>query len=952
MLRRFAIQCPITWGFLFLTALACSPLSAQPTTYGVTYKPRLGKRVVLKTPHFDIIHAEKDVMQARLLARSLEQAYAPTLRRIGVERTFRLPVVLNSANDASNAFISTLNFRSEINVQPLRGFGFPLKQNSWYDIVGAHELSHAVHAQFGSGVGFVGLLRLFSPDLARTTNFLVPSGISEGIAVHAESPRSAGGGRLDDPLFNGRFRSAMDSARPWGMMKALTASRTYRPFGQRSYLGGSHFLQYAASEIHPRYFQRTAKGHYIFPFAGYPLMSWIATGESPWNQSRGFKRYIRQKNDSLATRLGSLTVVKPLASRRGTNHAFPRWLDSQTLVVYKRGYNTRPGFFKLSVDGEHISRIGTVRPSDELRFTVVSDRGVIQYTRFLQSMLTSGRVTADVFEMDMRTGRQTRVTNAAHITAVFDGPADQLWGHQLKGNYSILVNVGESGSVRKIAEYPELLIRYAAAGPDDVIFLLANWRGEQGVYTIDEGGQLNPLLVPAEGSVHDFDWTADGSRMVFSADIDGILNLYEYDAASGTVVKLTNVLYGLHQATVSPDGKSIAAIAIRHDRDDVVVFDLDSLRTSAQSVDLRSRFRFGTPLLPGEAVPSEKNLYRDVRSTPYRPIHYLRPRAWRPVFVIDDTESLRPIDLDQGVGWGLNISGADPLQQFGFEVEGYRRTDRFWGTATIQSGRIPLRPYLSVYRAPGTRIVSRDTLGTRRVGLDEKGLTAGIVLPVLFSSNVYSSNAVLNIEASNYSQRLFDSGGYFTDYVTRAVSESDIYADLLVSQNTRDLLPNTGLRLHTTFLQDISVESTAERRTGIRSRLGIHIPVLQRFNGNFTVGLRHIYQNRPAIFDFSNDVPRGSEPVFAESGSSFGASATAILPLIFVDNGPLILPVFIDTIYLYGFSDWFRFSGSVDRWTSGGGLGTRLRLFENLSLDLRIGAAYDADRKQWEVVFR
>ena len=934
----------------------CAQLDAvaQPRTYDVYYQPRLGERYVLATRHFDIIHAAEDNLAARHLARSLELAYVPTMRRIGVARTFRLPVVLNSANDASNAFVATRNFRSEINVQPIRSTDFPLRQASWFDIVGAHELTHAVHAQFGSGFGLVGLLRLFSPDLARATNLALPQGVTEGIAVIAESPRDSTGGRLQHSLFRARFRSVMASRKPWGMSRALTRSRFVRPFGQRGYLGGSHFLVYAQNQIDEDYFRKTARVHYLFPFLGYSLSSWIATGVSPGRQSDGFRKFYHAKEDSIRSSLGEATVVVPLLSRRGSNHARPQWIDSDNLIVYRRGYTQRPGLHRVSIHTGETSHIGSLRPTNEFAFFFDRQSDRIFYSRYVTGRLTSQRASADVYSISIRGRERQRVTANQNLTAPFPGPSGALWAVQLSGSYSNLVEVLSDGSVRVIAEFPETQIVQIEVGADGTVYALVNRRGQQGLHTLD-GDMLEPLLVASSGGIFDFDLNQRGTKLLFSSDISGISNLYVYDLKTSEVKQLTNVLYGLLHATMSPSDRHIAAVSIRHDRDDLVVLPSADLFTAAEKrEDVRFRFRHGRPILAGKNRPSQDDLYADVRTRRYRPARYLRPKTWRPVVVNDNISGLGDEDVDLGIGYGVNVSGADPLRQVSFEVEAFRQANKSWGLVTLQSGQFPFRPYVNLYRTPDSRVITTTDSSnvSTRVGLDEKGVTFGGILPVNLANNVYQSAMVVGLEASRYSQRLFDNDVFISDYRTRSVIEPFFALHLFHQTNTRDLRQNTGFSLFSSALRDVAVPTGSVTRFGVRNTVRIDLPVLTRLNGSVRLRGIHIYQNRSSIFNLDSELPRGIETTFVPAGSRLGASAEAMLPVLFPDRGSIAIPVFLDAVYIYGFYDWFEVSSDSQVSSSGFGIGTRIRLYYNLAFDLRIGAAYDFDKSEWGVIYR
>ena len=70
-------------------------------------------------------------------------------------------------------------------------------------------------------------------------------------------------------------------------------------------------------------------------------------------------------------------------------------------------------------------------------------------------------------------------------------------------------------------------------------------------------------------------WTPDGEAVVFRSDRDGVSNLYALRLADRSVVRVTNVLGGAFQPSVSPDGRSVAYSAYSARGYDVHVAPLD-----------------------------------------------------------------------------------------------------------------------------------------------------------------------------------------------------------------------------------------------------------------------------------------------------------------------------------------------------------------------------------------
>jgi hypothetical protein len=98
--------------------------------------------------------------------------------------------------------------------------------------------------------------------------------------------------------------------------------------------------------------------------------------------------------------------------------------------------------------------------------------------------------------------------------------------------------------------------------------------GKQLVFGIFKNYQQNLYVVNADGSnlraimqdsweELDAHWSADG-RIYFSADPDGIFNVYSYDVASGRFTQLTNVIGGASTPQITAEGNLIYTMFTAH----------------------------------------------------------------------------------------------------------------------------------------------------------------------------------------------------------------------------------------------------------------------------------------------------------------------------------------------------------------------------------------------------
>src|SRR6476646_7944615 len=91
-----------------------------------------------------------------------------------------------------------------------------------------------------------------------------------------------------------------------------------------------------------------------------------------------------------------------------------------------------------------------------------------------------------------------------------------------------------------------------------IAFDTQNGEGSQ-IYTVNpDGSGEKRVTKPADGSALFPDWSPDGSRIVFSGDLTGSLELYMMNADGSGRVQLTNVGVDHLTPRFSPDGTKIA----------------------------------------------------------------------------------------------------------------------------------------------------------------------------------------------------------------------------------------------------------------------------------------------------------------------------------------------------------------------------------------------------------
>ncbi len=608
--------------------------NAQIWCYSPVGRPAGVKYLVIPGEHFDIIFEQGYDKEARAALRVLQTHLDTTQTLLQHRHTLHMPVVLNGFNDQSNGYVTPMPFRQEIEIAFLKSNSLSPAHPSWFDTVMPHELVHAVHADLRKGFGIAGILHPFFPDLSRTFNLLIPQGISEGLAVYYESRHQAGAGRLNHSQFSMRFRAAMLSDKPWSMAQLVEAPAYTRP-GDRFYLGGAHLVNYLAEEEGLRFFHRSSALNYRIPLLGYGIGLWYGKKRWPGKIYRDFKKNVIAEEQAAQLARGPFTEPDVVIAEKGLLQRRPRWINDHEVVVVASGYNLRFGFYLVDVATGKRRLLRVTQPVGDYVYGLSADKKRLFYAYYDADPVISIKRIADVFEIDLESGKQQRRTTYQRVLA----PAElngALWGLQNEGQGNRPVLIEADTSVVQKATYADVRFQEMAASVNGDVAAVVNIRGRQGIFWMDaSSGEISstPEVMFEAASVHDIAWSTDGRYLLFTADPDNISNIFVLDVAHRRVSRLTNAQYGAMEASLSPDGQTLAYIDYQHAQYNLVTipFNADGIEQLQPA-----EFSFGQSLpwmdWATQPVFGEANGFAGenvVATEPirYRPIRHMRPRA-------------------------------------------------------------------------------------------------------------------------------------------------------------------------------------------------------------------------------------------------------------------------------------------------------------------------------------
>lgn len=711
----------------FIRVLICVCLGARLLLSAGTSSAGDPHRVwkTIETEHFVIHYYEPLLDIARQVAAAAERSHAvlvPVFAHAPEEKT---QVIITDEIDGANGFASVVpRNRVQLYASAPTSLSSLNDHDDWIYGLVAHEYTHIVHLD---SIG--GLPRLVNKIFGKiwSPNQVQPRWVIEGIATYQESEHTSGG-RTRNALFEMDLRAATLAGEQLGLDMMTNLPRGW-PRGNAAYLYGSHFLKY----VFDRHGADTLR-----------QLSWTyGTSPIPYGLNRAIQRATGQTFEELYDAWGEYLrdkyamqeeAVERAGRREGRRLTFttetnrnPRYTRDGRHVIWLQSDGYSPGRFRIMPVGGNVGAAHDYANIERVgAFDVLSDGSmVVEQTTVYRSNYSF----QDLYLWNKHTGTLQALTHGARVRDPAVSPDERQVAFMLNGNSRSRIAVMP---LRPHAPYRILWEgegRFDQAGepawsPDGRYIAFSAW--SQGGYrdiwvvevasgkaerlTHDRAIDVSPVFAP------------DGAYLYFASDRSGIYNVYALHRESRTLHQVTNVIDGVLNPYVSPDGRRLVYQGFGVGGYDLYEIDLAPARWLAPLPFVNAR---PDPVVirPHDVVSSEPR--------PYRPLETLAPRSY----------SVQLAANSFGNAVSVQTSGGDVIGRHGYTLGatlGLERKDiNFGGSYSYDR----LWPSLRL-------AVARDT--SRRSGLildgtnttfiqDTYSLTASMGLPVLSTADGWGS---------------------------------------------------------------------------------------------------------------------------------------------------------------------------------------------------------------------
>lgn len=310
-------------------------------------------------------------------------------------------------------------------------------------------------------------------------------------------------------------------------------------------------------------------------------------------------------------------------------------------------------------------------------------------------------------------------------------------------------------------------------------------------------------------------------------------------------------------------------------------------------------------------------------------------------------------EASMGFGVGVALQGTDPVGKWAYHAEGIVQRGKLWGELGLRTGIWAFRPSVTAsHRAQSVQalVTSGGVTNATRVIRDRTSMSAGILFPYVFSQNVARTSLTTSIQIAYRNDSFLDD-----DFNTIREEKGKVtflpsaFYGYKMVKNPRDIIPSSGMSLLGYGEVDLQSDFAQKNRGWVLSG-NAFIPLLRRFNTGIRLNTAVLVQNSPSIFGLDSFKPKGWENAYLNDDVFMRYGLKVVQPILFPDNGFVIVPAFARAIYLYTFAEHLhRASDFSDNVSSvGGGIGIKFRLFHQFDFDFNFGAAYRVKDHTWK----
>ncbi|HEC19728.1 MAG TPA: hypothetical protein ENI97_10345 [Gammaproteobacteria bacterium] len=642
----------------FLPALLCLLLSTNAVKAALTQDPALHWKT-LTTKHFEIHFHDGEQGLAQTVGHLSERVHKQLVRQLNWTPQQRTQVVLTDRFDYANGAATPLPRNTMLLlVTPPGGNSVIADFDDWLELLITHEYTHVLHLDKVSGFPAT-LRKLFGRNLFLFPNLLQPPWFIEGLATHHETDRARGIGRGQGSLFRGLMRQeVMDGIKPLSQVNQPLVSW---PMNTTRYLYGVYFYQFVAKHYGGEKIQQLVAqySNNLLPFA-INSNSRRVLGKDLTALWQDFSKDLRAE---FGAEIAQIRQAGILTGEPQTHSGYftrsPQLADNGDIYYLQKDMQSEPRLMRLRHDKTQPEIVADVRGS---HIDLHPSAGILSAE---VKPVRNTNQFSDLYHIDPDSGHKVRLTwGKRYLQASWSANGQQIIAvHNELGQHALHLLDVRGNKIETLWQGNDgTIISSLDASPTDQLLVAAVWRPGSlwNLEIFDLHTRQWQRLTHNQAIETGPRFSTDGKSIVFSADYDGVFNIYRLALTDNSLSKLTNVL-GVATAPSllqNASGEQLAYLNLGNNGYNL--FRLRHLSPQAAILPVDT---------PGPAPVSHTTrttAAADIQT--YNALPKIVPTSWFPYFQFDEVRS----------EVGLTTFGRDPLSRHSYSMQLGFDLDNSW----------------------------------------------------------------------------------------------------------------------------------------------------------------------------------------------------------------------------------------------------------------------------------
>ena len=892
----------------------------------------------IDTEKVQVIFPETSTRQAQRVANIIHHLYDSSYYSLG-DRKKKVSIILQNQTTISNGFVTVGPFRSEFYVNaPQVNFS---GTTDWIDLLTIHEYRHV--EQFTNakkGLTKFGSIIFGQNGWGLFAGLALPRWFFEGDAVYYETMLTNGGrGRM--PEFQNEYRALLLSGREFGYEKASATS--LREFVPNHYTLG-YFMttslrrQFGAHTWEPVVSDAVSYKGLLYPF-NRSMRKRLGIGSPELYQKTMEELENEWEKEAEQLDLTPFQKLNFSKKKTFTNYRYPTFIDSNSIMVERSGFNEIPTFYELDLNSGSFKKL--LKPGIYMdgNATLDYENHLSTWSQLAYDSRWGNKNYSIIMLNDHRSSKKRKLTTDTRYfapdlsddlrIAAIHSPADQEFElHILDSNTGRVTGIFKSERNDKIA-FPTWVSKNEIA-----VIITRNSKNAIGIIDLltNEMKAITPFWDDQISYL-----TYKNNHLFFSGTFTGIDNIFSLDLGNLTMYQITSSKFGATQPDISPDFKKIVYSDYTAEGYDVVITDLDPERWREFSGKSPTPIDYFKPL----QKEGGSNILADVPSKDYTVENFntksglVNIHSWTPNFVppnfgviVSADNKLSTFSADasatynrneETITYGLDIAYGEhePVYDLNYN---FSRRNRY----------VPLYEEL----APDPDSV---LLNTATQSWDENNISLGMTLPY-------------NLTDGNFFSRFWIAGRYhqiWVDYddpmtgTDESFGAIDFEVDIYAIRRTarQHINPRLGFTLNTRYQSTLLTNANSSNYFIVRNTT--FLPGLMR---NHSFYINASYQSEPftSQYKFQDNFfyARGHDAVVHDRIWKIGFNYA--LPLFYPDLpvGPFFFFQRVKAAFFYDYSQASRDATAIEDLTPitgvsfRGSLNRTEQVYESIGVEL------------------